>query len=206
MIDLTALAAMGTAFFVVAASSGPGNLAGATVAMMHGRKTGLTFAGGLASGLIFWGLLAALGMGAVLQSSATALFVLKLLGGAYLLWLALQSGRSAAKRAAPLPPGATGGRWFFRGLILNLSNPKAILAWMAAFSVGLTAENGLGQLVVGMGLCILITVANATFWAMLFSVGGMMAAYRKARRKVDVAVSGLFTIAGLGMIRSAFSR
>jgi len=103
VIDLTAMIAMGTAFFVVAASPGPGNLAGATVAMMHGRRIGLTFAAGLASGLIFWGLLAAMGMGAVLQSSATALFAFKLLGGAYLLWLALQSALvwSAMSWASP---------------------------------------------------------------------------------------------------------
>jgi threonine/homoserine/homoserine lactone efflux protein len=206
MIDFTTLAAMGTAFFVVAASPGPGNLASATVSMMHGRRIGLTFAAGLASGLMFWGLLAAMGMGAVLQSSATVLFVLKLLGGGYLLWLALQSGRSAVNRTARSNLNATDGRWYFRGLLLNLSNPKAILAWMAAFSVGLTSENGLSQLVAGMGLCILITILNATFWAILFSVEGVMSAYRKTKRNVDVVVSGLFAVAGLGMIRSAFSR
>jgi len=206
MIDLTALAAMGTAFFVVTASPGPGNLAGATVAMTHGRRIGLAFAAGLASGLIFWGLLAAMGMGAVLQSSATVLFVLKLLGGAYLLWLALQSGRSALNRTVPPRPDATGGRWYFRGLLLNLSNPKAILAWIAAFSVGMTTENGLSQLAAGMALCVVITILNATFWAMLFSVGGVMSTYRRVRRKVDIVVSGLFVVAGFGMLKSAFAR
>jgi threonine efflux protein len=206
MIDITALIAMGTAFFVVTASPGPGNLAGATIAMTHGRRVGLIFAAGLASGLVFWGLLAAMGMGAVLQSSANALFVLKLLGGGYLLWLALQSGRMAANRSMKPPAAVTGGRWYFRGLILNLSNPKAILAWMAAFSVGLTTENGLNQLIAGMVLCILITLLNASFWALLFSVQGMMTAYQRTRRKVDAVVAGFFTIAGLGMIRSAFAR
>ncbi|PHQ99879.1 MAG: lysine transporter LysE [Marinosulfonomonas sp.] len=206
MIDCTALAAVGTAFFVVAASPGPGNLASASVSMAHGRRIGLTFAAGLASGLIFWGFLAAMGMGAILQSSATALFVLKLLGGAYLLWLALQSGRRSVKRIVHSSPDAAAGRWYVRGLILNLSNPKAVLAWMAAFSVGLDTENGSGTLIAAMGLCITITILNATFWAMLFSVKGMMTAYRKAQRRVDAVVSGLLAVAGASMIRSAFAR
>jgi len=82
VIDFTNLAAVGLAFVVVAASPGPANLAAATVALTHGRKTGLIFAIGLTLGLSFWGILAAMGMGAVLQGSATVLFVLKLLGGA----------------------------------------------------------------------------------------------------------------------------
>ncbi len=206
MIDLTALAAVGTAFFVVAASPGPGNLAGAAVAMTHGRRVGLIFASGLASGLIFWGLLAAMGMGVVLQSSARALFFLKFLGGGYLLWLALQSGRSSMSRAVRPSFEVAGGRWYLRGLLLNISNPKAVLAWMAAFSVGLDTSTGLGMLVASMVLCIAITLVNASFWALLFSLKGMMAVYRKARRRVDAVLCGIFTLAGLGMIRSAFAR
>jgi len=205
VIDFTALTAVGMAFFIVAASPGPGNLAGAAVAMTHGRRVGLTFAAGLASGLIFWGLLAAMGMGAVLQSSAQALFFLKLLGGGYLLWLALQSGRSSKRIARPSFEVA-GGRWYLRGLLLNISNPKAVLAWMAAFSVGLDTSTGLGMLVAAMVLCIAITLANASFWALLFSLKGMMAVYRKTRRRVDAVLCGIFTLAGLGMIRSAFAR
>jgi len=206
MIDFTALVAIGTAFFVVTASPGPGNLAGATVAMTNGRRIGLTFAAGLASGLTFWGLLAALGMGAILQSSANALFALKLLGGGYLLWLAVQSGRSAVRRGPQVALDVASGRWYIRGLILNLSNPKAVLAWLAAFSVGLDTANGMGTLIAAMGLCITIVIVNATFWAMLFSSKGMMAAYERSRRWVDGVVAGMFAVAGFGMLRSAFAR
>ncbi|MCF6233117.1 MAG: LysE family translocator [Rhodobacteraceae bacterium] len=206
MIDLGALTAIGVAFFVVAASPGPGNLAGATVAMTHGRRVGLTFAAGLATGLAFWGLVAAMGMGAILQSSATALFVLKLAGGVYLLWLAALSARSSLSRTARAAVIVTGGRWYVRGLLLNLSNPKAVLAWMAAFSVGLDPANGPGTLIAAMVLCFAITALNATFWAVAFSFGGMMRAYRAVRRRVDAVVAGLFAIAGFGLIRSAFAR
>ncbi len=147
-----------------------------------------------------------MGMGALLKGSATALFILKLLGGGYLLWLALLSGRAALNQTMRPALPVTGGRWYFRGLLLNLSNPKAILAWLAAFSVGIDASDDLKTLTAAMAMCIAITLVNATFWAMVFSLAGVMEAYRKTRRRVDAAVAGLFAIAGLAMIRSAFAR
>lgn len=206
MTDLTTLAAIGAAFVVVAASPGPANLATATVAMTHGRRVGLTFALGLSCGLVFWGLLAATGMGAVLQGSAAALFVLKLLGGCYLLWLACQSGRAALRGDGGPAPRVSSGRWFVRGLVLNLSNPKAVFAWMAALSVGLDPDDDLRSVAAATALCALIGLLNATGWALLFSLDGMMAAYRRARRWIDGVVAGLFALAGLGLIRSALLR
>ena len=47
--------------------------------------------------LAFWGVVAATGMGALLQSSAYALSVVKVLGAAYLLYLAVQSARAAIR-------------------------------------------------------------------------------------------------------------
>ena len=126
------LAAIVLAFAVVTVSPGPANLAVATIAMARGRRRALSFGYGLSIGLAAWGLVAATGLGAILQQSADALFILKIGGGIYLLWLAWQSARSAA---TPLPPqdqhsSETGGFW--QGLLLNLSNPKAAVAWMAA--------------------------------------------------------------------------
>ena len=206
MIDVTTLAAIGAAFVIVAASPGPANLAAATVALTHGRRTGLIFALGLTLGLAFWGILAALGMGAVLQSSATALFVLKLAGGCYLLWLAWQTGRAAMRTEMAKAPDIPPGRWFFRGVLLNLSNPKAVFAWMAALSVGLSADDGVAAVTIATLMCALIGLVNATGWTLLFSHPAMMRSYRRVRRWVDSIVAGLFAAAGLGLIRSAFAR
>jgi len=206
VIDFTNLAAVGLAFVVVAASPGPANLAAATVALTHGRKTGLIFAIGLTLGLSFWGILAAMGMGAVLQGSATVLFVLKLLGGAYLLWLAFQTGRAALQYDMPKAPDIPPGRWFLRGVLLNLSNPKAVFAWMAALSVGMNTSDGSSAVIVATAMCALIGLFNATGWVLLFSQPHMMRGYRQVRRKVDGVVAGLFALAGFGLIRSAFSR
>ena len=74
------LLSVALAFVVVTVSPGPANIALATTAMHAGRRTGLLFGAGLAVGLAFWGLVAATGLGAVLQASASMLVVLKLAG------------------------------------------------------------------------------------------------------------------------------
>lgn len=204
MLDFTSLGTVAAAFFVAAASPGPATIAVATVSMSAGRADGLRFGAGLSLGLAFWGLIAATGLGAVLQASNHALAILKVLGGAYLLWLAFGAARSATRQGPhTLVPRASG---FTRGLILNLSNPKAVLAWMATLALGLGSASSMWQVVAATGLCMALGFAIYAGYALAFSTPGAMAVYRKVRRWIDGAVAGLFALAGLGLIRSAFAR
>ena len=100
----------------------------------------LLFGAGLTAGLSFWGLVAATGLGTLLERSAHGLAALKILGGLYLLWLAFQSGRTALRGGHDVGPARREGAWFRRGVVLNLSNPKAVVAWMAALSMGMSAD------------------------------------------------------------------
>lgn len=206
MMDAVSLVSCGAAFFLVAVSPGPANISNAAVAMTHGRNTSLKYALGLSCGLVFWGVVAASGMGAVLQTSWYLLSALKLLGGAYLLWLALQSARSARAPAARPLAVTEEKRWFLRGLLLNILNPKTVIAWMAALSVGVDAGDDVAALGAALAVCIGVGFATNALYSLVFSVQGMMTVYRRGRRWVDGAVAALFAVAGLGLIRSAFSR
>lgn len=189
------------AFAVIAISPGPANLAAASVAMATGRARGMRFALGLGLGLFFWGVLAAIGLGAVLQSTGWALAMLKIVGAAYLLWLALQSLRAAARDDTATVARAAPRRLFLAGLMLNLSNPKAIFAWMATLSLGL--GGGGHDYVPLMLLCGLIGLANYIGWVAFFSTGVMMRAYMRARRWIEVGVGLLLGAAGLSLLRSS---
>ena len=199
------------AFLVVAASPGPANIAAATVAMRFGRGPALLFGFGLSAGLAVWGLVAASGLGALLQASPPLLVAMKVGGGLYLLWLAFLAGRSAAQPHPATPSGddrapVERGRWFRRSLILNLSNPKAVVAWMAVLAMGLDAGTGPVQVALVTALCIAIGILNYTAHAVAFSTRGLMAGYRRLQRWIEGAVACLFALAGFGLIRSAFSR
>lgn len=206
MIDIATLFAVAVAFWVIAASPGPANISNAAIAMRYGRRASVVYGLGLSVALVFWGILAATGMGAVLQASAWLLAVLKVLGGAYLLWLAWHSGRSALRPDAVKDVEIGAGRWFWRGVILNLSNPKSVIAWMAALSMGLNPEDGVAAVGVTTLVCVVVAFGNNLTYSLVFSMGGMMAIYRRARRWIEGATAALFATGGLALIRSAVSK
>ncbi|WP_306118768.1 MULTISPECIES: LysE family translocator [unclassified Roseitalea] len=211
MLDWTGLAAIFAAFFVVTVSPGPARLAVSTVSAARGRRNGMMFGCGLGLGLALWGIVAATGLGAVLQTTTHLLAALKVAGGLYLLWLAHGSARSAMRKDdasshSDGDPSVNERSWFMRGLLLNLSNPKAVVAWMAALSVGLGAESGWGGVAIATGGCIMIGFAIYAAFAAAFSISAVMRCYARARRWIDGIVAALFALAGLALIRSAVSR
>ena len=68
----------------------------------------------------------ALGLGALLAASETAFAVLRLIGAAYLVWLGIQKWRAPVVPAAAASPVLRNGL-FLQGLLVNLTNPKAII-------------------------------------------------------------------------------
>ncbi len=206
MIDLFSLFSIALTFFIVAVSPGPATLSNAIIAMHQGRKAGLIYGAGLSCGLAFWGLIAASGMGVVLQSSVYLLSFLKILGGLYLLWLAFLSARSAWCPSSENSLTSTKRNWFLQGLLLNLSNPKAVLAWMAALSVGLNANADVYSIALATSICMVAGLLVYVLYSILFSIGGIMHVYRRFSRWVDGAVAGLFTLAGISLVRSSFAQ
>jgi threonine efflux protein len=194
------------AFLIVTVSPGPSNIATATIAMRHGRLRAIHFALGLGCGFAMWGIAAATGLGSLLQASIFPLTLLKVLGGAYLLWLAVQSGRAFLKHSPDRTQVVHDGNWYLRGLILNLSNPKAVLAWMAALSAGLHSASANGHVITATTICIALGFLNYGAHAIAFSISGVMATYRRIGRWVEGATACLFAATGLGLLRSAFTR
>src|SRR5260370_38357587 len=87
-------------FFVAIASPGPNILAVLGTSMSVGRKSGIALALGVAAGSFCWAMLSVVGLSALLASYASALRVIKIAGGCYLLWLAHKQFASAASRHA----------------------------------------------------------------------------------------------------------
>ena len=204
MSDPIALFAIATAFTIVTSAPGPANLACATTAASQGRRAGFAIAFGLAIGLSFWGLIAASGLGALMGASQSALFGLKLLGGAYLLWLAWMSARAKSTEVRTRVQSWSIKALVLRGLFLNVSNPKAVFAWMATLSVGLNPE--VGGVFLAVLLCSFIGLLNYMIWALAFSHFRAMQVYDKFARRIDLIVAALFAFAGLSLIKNAFGR
>ncbi|MDZ7644864.1 MAG: LysE family translocator [Woeseiaceae bacterium] len=125
-----------SAFFLVsvllALSPGPDNLFVLTQSAMAGPRAGLAVTGGLCTGLVVHTSAVALGVAVLFRTSAIAFAALKFAGAAYLLylaWLAFTAGRR--EKATNSRPPAEFRRLYLRGIIMNVTNPKVSIFFLA---------------------------------------------------------------------------
>jgi threonine/homoserine/homoserine lactone efflux protein len=103
----------------------------AAAAARHGRRAGVVAALGIGAGALFHVLAAVLGLSALLASSATAFTLLKWVGAAYLLYLALSLLRAPRESTEGPAPRAIGWPLFRSAMLVNMLNPKVALFFLA---------------------------------------------------------------------------
>lgn len=130
---------------LAAASPGPDFAYVTRQALVRGRRAGLLASGGIALGLAIHILYSAAGLAAVIAHSVHWMTAIKILGGAYLLYLGImglrsrkQSEPAAEPATAELP--ASAGRQVLGGFLCNAFNPKAPIYFLALFTVVLSPE------------------------------------------------------------------
>ncbi|MBD0686226.1 amino acid transporter [Pseudomonas sp. PSB18] len=208
MIDHPIMLAFGS-YILAAASPGPSNMAIMGVAMRDGRSHALVLASGVMTGSLFWAFLAATSISALLAAYAQALFVIKVAGGIYLLYLAMRAGK-AAMASTQESAGAIAGRQarrylplYRQGLLMHIGNPKAIMSWMAIMSLGLHEDAPAGTLPAIIGGCALLGVIIFGGYAIVFSTARMIAGYTRLRRWIQGLFATLFAVAGLKLLVSS---
>ena len=113
---------------------GPGVMLTLTNAIRHPWKDALAGILGVASGTFLVATLCVAGVGAVLLTSSVAFMVMKYAGAAYLIYLGIKMWRAPSRGFVELP--TTRGslaRRFAEGFVLQVSNPNAILFFLALF-------------------------------------------------------------------------
>lgn len=182
------------AAFFASGSPGPATLAIAGTSMSSGRRTGLALASGITTGSFIWSVSAAFGLGAVMAANVWMFELIRYVGAAYLMWLAIKAARSAwyADRLATKPmPQITPRRAYAKGLALHLTNPKAVFFFGALYAIGIpvgTPPSALITVILAVGLQSLIMFH---LYAMIFSSAPMAAAYARAKRWFE----GVFALA-----------
>lgn len=167
------------------------------------RRTVLSSLGNI-SGLLVLVSASAVGLGAMLRSSALLFLLLKLVGAGYLMYLGVKQWRSGSHASSQQPAESTQRSrlsLYREGLLLALSNPKAILFITALFPQFIAQRQPLlPQLMVmtltfmGLSFSALMSYAIAGHWAR----GGLvsMIASRGFRR----GTGGLFVLMGIGLL------
>jgi RhtB (resistance to homoserine/threonine) family protein len=136
-------------------------------ALMYGRRAAVLTALGINVGIFIWVMAAALGLAAVVATSAEVFTAIKLAGAVYLIYLGVQAFRSRHDDHPVAAPAPNGGHALRQGLVSNLLNPKIAVFFTSLLPqfVGSTSSVGellvLGLLFNAMGICWLLVYAMA---------------------------------------------
>ncbi|MCX4870706.1 MULTISPECIES: LysE family translocator [unclassified Streptomyces] len=134
------------------------------------RSDGVRAAFGSACGLLVHATFAAVGLSALVMSSARALTMVKLLGGIYLIWLGVTTWRSARRGVEPttrrrwrLPWAQLGG--FGQGLWSNVLNPKAASVYLTLVPQFLTSSRPIAPQIATLAVAhIAVVLVWLLFW------------------------------------------
>ncbi len=132
MIPVDILITFFAASALLALSPGPDNIFVLTQSALNGKLAGLVVTCGLCTGLIVHTLAVAFGVAVIFQTSAAAFTALKFFGAGYLLYLAWQAFRASATQ---IQSADNNGRDYLklyrRGIIMNITNPKVSIFFLA---------------------------------------------------------------------------
>lgn len=125
-----ALFAFALASLLIELTPGPNMAWLAILAADRGRWAGLAAVAGVAIGLSLLGMLAILGLGTLLVEQPLLFQALRWAGVAYLCYLAWEAWRDASQPLDTADHAGSRWRFFRRGLVTNLLNPKAALFYV----------------------------------------------------------------------------
>jgi threonine/homoserine/homoserine lactone efflux protein len=190
------LFAFALASMLVELTPGPNMAYLAVIAATEGRRRGYAATAGVALGLAIVGGLAAFGLAALVERSPLAYQILRWGGVLYLLWLAYDGWRGAGETIEHAPPGSSDWRYFRRGLITNLLNPKAAVFYLSVLPTFLSGKDGLSETLLLSGIYVTVaTVIHAGIVTLAGAARAFLEDPRKERLLRRVLSVGLALIA-----------
>lgn len=194
------------AYLIAVVSPGPAIMAIVSTSMTQGRKAGMTISLGIFGGSLTWACAAALGLATLLQTYATALEVLKIFGGLYLLYLAYKAFRAMRSQvdlpAVKATTKAGARSLILRGYSIHVTNPKAIFAWLAIITLGMPQGAPASVAVLIIGGCMIMGFTTFMSYAMIFSTPHALKVYKSMRRWIEGAMAAFYCFAGLKLLTS----
>jgi threonine/homoserine/homoserine lactone efflux protein len=169
---------------------------------VEGTRSGVASALGIAVGSLAHTAMAALGLSAILATSAWAFIVVKLAGAAYLVYLGLRMLLAKSASAPPTSALDRGGtlRAFRDGILSNALNPKVALFFLALMPQFIAPDSDakIAAFIV-LGLTF---VTTGTAWCLVLAVAagklrGFFERHPKGWLAVSRASGGLFVALGL---------
>lgn len=179
---------------VAVASPGPSVALILGLAVSQGRMAAMIASLGIALGSSLIATATILGLGLVMEQVAWLSTLLRFIGAGYLLWLAFQAWRKALEppriKVAEVSNKTNLRAAFIKGFSIQITNPKAIVFWMAIATVGATNGAPLPIVMLFIATAFTISLTGHGFYAVLLSSFPFRLAYDKARRWIEAAIGG----------------
>lgn len=206
---ISSLIAIATVLIMGVISPGPSFIYVARNSVLHSRRHGLMTALGTGTGAVIFSLLAMLGLQKLLNALPEAFIILKVAGGAYLVWLAVKMYRGAsqpltlcckesAKRKAL-------GRTYLDGILTQLSNPKTAIIFASIFSALLPSELPQSFYIIIPVMCFVIDAGWYSLVAMLLSSERPRRIYLRLKKCIDRVSAAVLALLGGKLIFGSFS-
>ncbi len=127
---------------MLALAPGPDIMFVLAQSLAYGKRDGLLVVLGLCTGLIVHTAAVACGVAAIVAASPKLLVFIKICGACYLLWLAYGSWKSAGAEKEGKPVQLAAGPLYLRGVVMNVTNPKVLLFFLALLPQYVSADHG----------------------------------------------------------------
>ena len=173
----------------------------------QGRRIGVASALGVAAGTVVHSIAAALGLSAVLATSAIAFLAVKWIGALYLVYLGVRAllGASKVEMGAAPVGGANAAKAFRQGLLTNILNPKVALFFLAFLPQFVDADApGKTTAFLFLGLTF---VAGGTVWVVLLALAAshvrrFLERQPRAQAWITRVMGGVFVFLGVRLAMS----
>jgi threonine/homoserine/homoserine lactone efflux protein len=203
MPEFTTLIAFTLAVLVLVAIPGPNHLYIVTRSLAQGRRAGLASAFGIETGTLVHVAAAAVGVSAIINSSAVAFTVVKYLGAGYLIFLAIRAllDRDQGLDSAGEPvANARLRRVYAEGIVVNVLNPKVALFFLAFLPQFVDAQRGstaLQILILGLVLWVVATASDVIYALVAGGLGAWLRARPAFVRRQRYVTGGVYLSLGV---------
>ncbi|RFU36761.1 LysE family translocator [Actinomadura logoneensis] len=203
MVDFSLYAAFLVAALALCLTPGPDMMFIVAMGGRGGPTTGALAAAGVATGALIHAIAAMLGLSALFAALPTLYHVLRWVGAAYLVFLAVKAFRE--RDTGPADAGAEGGpqaagpglpRAFWQGMVTNLLNPKVILFNIAFLPQFVNPQLGhpmVQFMILGVTLVLIGLAVDGTVGLLSGRLAAALRRSRRAARALNVFGGVVFT-------------
>ncbi|TXR54476.1 LysE family translocator [Reinekea thalattae] len=181
---------------------GPNLMGILTTTLERGRAAGTLFGVGIAMGSLTWSILTVVGLTHFIASYDYVLWLIKLLGGAYLIYIGYKVFKASSEQEQinESLPAKKLSEFFVSGYLLMMTNPKSAFGWLAIASLSIYKDSPtwVAASVIG-GTFILSFITHSSF-ALVFSCSGFLKVYNRCRRPLLKASSLIYCLLGVKLL------